>query len=321
MNKKIIVEQNKKGERVDFFLASKFSEYSRNYFAELIKNNNVAIKNKVIKPSYKVIPGDVITITFVEKMSTPELEPEKIKLEIIYENDNVIVINKQPGLVVHPAAGNLSGTLVNALINYFPKIKEAVYQKGNLVSETRPGLVHRLDKDTSGVLIVAKNSQTMHSLTKQIQNRTVDKTYLALCFGWPKNEAGRLVSYLGRHPKNRKFIANIGQERGKEAISEYKVIECFTYDNRKASLIEFRIYTGRTHQIRVHAKELGNPVLGDLFYGNKESMKLSHNLGITRQMLHAKSLKITLPGDNKANTFTAPVPKDIEAIINKTHSL
>lgn len=315
--KKIIVEQFEIGERIDKFLSAKFPTYSREYFLDLIKKEKVLLNKKSVKPSYLLKDKDIIEFDFIEQEKTGEPQPEKIDLNIIYEDDNVIVLNKQSGIVVHPACGNTGGTLVNALIEYFPKIKEAVYDENNLVSLQRPGLVHRLDKDTSGAIIIAKNKRAMHSLSRQIQNRNAQKTYLAVCLGWPKEDSGHLESHLGRHPKNRKKIANIGEGKGKEAISDYKVKKYFDTAAGKFSLIEFDIKTGRTHQIRVQASDMGNPVLGDNFYGNTISETLSHKLKIKRQLLHANQLKITLPGDNNKTTFVAPLPEDIRAILDK----
>lgn len=313
----ITINSNEMGERVDKILSTKLPEYSRNYFVDLIKNKKISVNEKTTKPSYVVKVGDSISVSLSQKEEPPETKGEKIELDILFENDDVLVINKKPGIVVHPAAGHADGTLVNAVINHFPAIKDVVYDKTNPVSLARPGLVHRLDKDTSGVIIIAKNDRSMRSLSKQIQNRNVKKTYFAICYGWPKNDSGRLVSYLGRHPKNRKKIANIGKECGREAISVYSLVKHFDSSFGKFSLIEFDIETGRTHQIRVQASEMGNPVLGDDFYGNKLSNDLSIRLDIKRQMLHAKKLEISLPGDPKHTTFEAPLPQDFESVLNK----
>lgn len=304
------------GERIDTFLAKEFPEHSRSYFNNLINNNKVLVNDKSVKSSYKLKAGDDVSIEFTESKETRELEAEKIPLDIIFENNDVIVINKQPGIVVHPAAGNKSGTLVNALLHHFPAITEAVYDKKSEVSKIRPGMVHRLDKDTSGVLIVAKNARAMHSLSRQIQNRNVKKEYLALCYGWPKEKSEKLVSYLGRHPKNRKTIADIGKEKGKEAISFYRVKKYLSdKKGNKYSLIEFDIKTGRTHQIRVQSANMHHPVMGDSAYGNKLSIKLSYDLKIKRQLLHAKRLHITLPGDTKQTTFEAKIPEDFSRVV------
>lgn len=313
--KTLTINSDEIGERIDKFLSLKFPEYSRNYFVDLIKINKIKLNNKSIKPSYILKVGDRVKIEFLEISETAEARGEDIDLDIIYEDENVIVINKQPGLVVHPAAGHSSGTLVNAIINYFPAIKNAVYDKDNQVSKLRPGLVHRLDKDTSGVLIVAKNARSMHSLSRQIQNRTAKKIYFALCYGVPKITSGKLVNYLGRHPKNRKLIADIGTEKGKKAISNYKVITIYKFAAGTYSLVEFEIESGRTHQIRVQCSIMGNPVLGDKFYGNKASDIFSSLCKIKRQMLHARALSIKLPGKNKLTTFLAPFPEDFNKMI------
>ena len=304
-------------ERIDKYLSSQYPDLSRSFISSQIKDGNVLVNSKSIKSSYKLSCDDNISINFDTEIINPEILGEDIKLDIIFENKDVIVINKQPGMVVHPAAGNKTGTLVNALIHYFPKITSAVYEKGNPVSENRPGLVHRLDKDTSGVIIVAKNSRTMHSLSKQIQNRTVKKKYLALCYNWPKLPSATLINYLGRHPYNRKHIADIGKENGKEAISDYEVLKYFTFNNEKISLIEFSIKTGRTHQIRVQSSKIGCPVLGDDFYNNKQSQIVSNLLNVKRQLLHAEQLHIALPGDTKLSQFIAPLPEDFTSTIDQ----
>ncbi|MFA5927324.1 MAG: RluA family pseudouridine synthase [Patescibacteria group bacterium] len=314
----IIVSPVEDGARIDLLLAKRFTQYSRSYFQKLITDTDVIVNDKIVKPSHLVKAGDKIDITLREIQSELEPQAENIPLDIIYEDVEVIVINKQPGIVVHPAAGNTSGTLVNALVGHFPAIKESVIDKTSTISKQRPGLVHRLDKDTSGVIIIAKTPRAMHSLARQIQNRTIQKIYWALCFGWPKNENGTIASYLGRHPKNRKVMADVGPEKGKEAVSNFRVIKYMEdASGNRASLLEFDIKTGRTHQIRVHAKQIGNPVLGDPTYGSKTSIYLSHKLGITRQMLHAKSLSVCLPGNSQKTTFEAKIPLDFEKAASK----
>lgn len=305
------------GERVDKFLSTVFSDYSRSYFINLINDKEVIVNGKSVKPSFILKDHDQIVINFQENSIPLTPRAEDINLNIIHEDENVIVINKQPGLVVHPASGNETGTLINALLNHFPDIKHAVYDKDSLVSQNRPGLVHRLDKDTSGVLIVAKNARAMHSLSRQIQNRTVKKIYLGLCYGWPKNDSGQLISFLGRHPKNRKMIANIGEEKGREAITFYQVVEYLKIGDEKFSLIKFDLKTGRTHQIRVQASDMGNPILGDKFYGTKPSKKLSEKENVLRQLLHASSLTIQLPNETKPRTFEAQLPEDMKKMLDK----
>ncbi len=311
------ITEKQAGERLDAYLAKNFKEFSRSYFSALIKEGEVLVNKEIVKPSYMLKDQDIVEVTVREKIEALTPEGEDIPLKILYEDDNVIVIDKQPGLVVHPAAGNLTGTLVNALINHFPKIKESTFEENSVISTLRAGIVHRLDKDTSGVIISAKNSKTLHSLSKQIKDRAVDKTYLAICFGWPENEKGVLSNYLGRHPKNRKMVAEIGPEKGKEAISHYTVVKYLATKNQdKLSLIEFNIKTGRTHQIRVQSALMGHPVMGDSAYGNKISNILSTKLKIVRQLLHSNTLSITIPGEKTQRKFEADLPKDFLNVLN-----
>lgn len=318
MNKKIKIDQNHNDNlRLDTFLSKQFPDYSRNYFSNLIKAGQVMINGKAQKSHYLVRPKDVIELTLSEQINN-NIQPtgEDIPLNIIFESDDVIVINKQPGLVVHPAAGHKEGTLVNAVINHYPEIKKVIHNKTNPVSITRPGLVHRLDKDTSGIIILAKNARAMHSLSKQYQNRTIKKHYLGLCCGWPKQGTGKLKNYLGRHPKNRKVYTEVGEKKGKEALLQYNVVRYFTDENKnKFTLIDFNLLTGRTHQIRVQSHILGCPIMGDKIYGNKQSMILSSKHNINRQLLHAAKLIITLPGDNSETEFIAETPDDFYSFI------
>ncbi len=316
----IVITKEEEGNRLDYFLGLKFPQFSRSYFSALIKAGLILINGQKIKASYNLKKNDLVEGELPQdKLRESEIKPEDIKLDILFEDENIIVLNKQAGIVVHPAAGNADGTLVNALVFYFPAIKEAVYDKGNPISESRPGLVHRLDKDTSGVMVVAKNARAMHSLSKQIQNRTIEKVYLALCAGWPKSESGRLINFLGRDPKNRKKISEIG-ESGKEAISDYFVDKyLFDKSGNKISLIRFDIKTGRTHQIRVQSKIMGHPVLGDNFYGNRESEKTSKSNKIERQMLHAHQLTISPLDEKDPVTFTAPLPEDFNHVLSSLH--
>lgn len=318
MNKIITVKKIEIGERIDSFLAKKMPEFSRSHYASMLKSAAILVNNTEEKSSYKIKENDQIKITISDQKNS-EILPENIKLDIVYENENVIVINKQPGIVVHPATGNPKGTLVNALLAYYPEIKNAVIEKGNTLSESRPGVVHRLDQDTSGVMIFAKNLETMHFLSKQIKDRKIEKTYLALCYGWPKKDHDQVVSYLGRHPKNRKMMTDVGESKGKKAVSNYKVSQYFSINKDKASLIEFNIQTGRTHQIRTQAKALGFPVIGDLIYNSKDSVRLSKGLGAKRQLLHSYKLVITLPNNDKPSEFIAPIHPDLESIRHKLH--
>lgn len=303
-------------ERLDLFLSKKIPSVSRVVIQKLIKLGKIAVNNQNIKPNYQIKSGDKIDYDLqIPQKNDAALLVKKIQLDIIYEDNNVLVINKQADLVVHPSSPNQENTLVQALLSYDSKIADAIYDKDSDISKMRPGIVHRLDKNTTGVIIVAKNSMTLLNLSKQIQSRSVDKTYLALCCGVPKSDKGTLVNYLGRHPKHRKMIAEIGTEKGKEAISNYRIIKTFNYMGQYISLIEFDIKTGRTHQIRVQAKLIGCPVLGDVLYGTKDSINLSRSLKIDRQLLHSKELRICLPRSKNKSIFIAPLPEDFNKVL------
>lgn len=317
MKKEIIVE-TEEGIRLDQFLFAQHPELSRSYFAKLTKSENVLVNGKISKASRLVKMGDVISYNLINLVDDFENEPEEIDLNIIFENDDCLVINKQPGLVVHPAAGNRTGTLINGLLNYLPKISESVHEKGNPLSESRPGLVHRLDKDTSGVMIVAKNTPAMIFLSNEIKKRSARKTYLAICFGWPKSQTGRLIDRLARNRSDRKSYSVVDSEKGREAISNFNVREYFkAKTGEKISLVEFQIETGRTHQIRVQSKHAGFPVLGDKTYNTKESVKAAAILGSNRQLLHSCSLEINLPGASKKTKFEADLPSDFKVTLKK----
>lgn len=313
----ILSYKYEEAERLDKFLASRFSNYSRNYFQHLIESGNVLVNHKPRMPRYFLHKEDVIEINFIKFSDEISLKPSDIELDIIYEDDDIVAINKQAGLVVHPGAGNLDGTLVNALLRRYPKITNAVFDKDSSVSRSRPGIVHRLDKDTSGIILVAKNKRALVSLSKQIKNRNVRKIYWAICYGWPKKNQGRIISFLGRNPKNRKEVTNLSNESGKEAISVYRVIQYLNDSkNDRFSVIEFNIKTGRTHQIRYQSASINLPIMGDKVYGSKKSIKSSKIHGIDRQMLHAKHIEFYIPGETNITTLEAPLPKDMKSIID-----
>jgi 23S rRNA pseudouridine1911/1915/1917 synthase len=229
-----------------------------------------------------------------------DLVAEDIPLDVIFENDDLLVVNKPAGMVVHPAAGHDSGTLVNAVLGHDPEIE-------GIGGEERPGIVHRLDKDTSGLIVVAKNDAAMRWLQEQFRQRTVQKTYLALVDGAPPTPTGRIEAPIGRDPKSRKKMAVTAPAKGREAISEYKTIESF----RKHTLLEVRPLTGRTHQIRLHCAMLNCPIVGDVQYGHDKM-----SLELKRHFLHAYQLKITLPGEQKARIFEAPLPPELEKVLD-----
>lgn len=312
-----IISNDEAGGRADKFLSVILPKYSRASLVKVFKSGRVFLNGLVIKPATILKSGDNLSYQLPDKIELNLPKGEDIDLDIIYEDDNTIVLNKQAGLVVHPAAGNPNNTLVNGLIEYHPKITSTVDNK-NQITMNRPGLVQRLDKDTSGVMIVAKNHQALIFLSSQIKNRNVKKIYLGVCYGWPKNSRGRLINHLGRHPKRRQMITEIGPSRGREAISDYCVKKYFEDEQgNKLSLIEFSIQTGRTHQIRVQSSLIGIPIMGDLIYGHKQSIKLSKSFEITRQLLHSHILKIRLSQDSKFSEFKAPIPADFNKFLTK----
>lgn len=296
---KVIVQANEKGIRLDSYIASKKKDLSRTNVKRLIENDNILVNNSSQKISYKVQVGDEISIVIPEAKEI-ELKPQDIKVDIVYEDDSIIVVNKPKGMVVHPAIGNPDGTLVNAIMNI---CKDSLSGIGG---EIRPGIVHRLDKDTTGLLIIAKNDKAHVNLSEQIKNREVKKIYIALVRGFiPENEA-TINMPIGRSTKDRKKMAVV--KNGKEAVTHFKVLNRF----KNYTLLEIKIDTGRTHQIRVHMSEIGYPVVGDMVYSNGKN-----EFGIQGQMLHAKSLDFKHPITGKQMHLEAELPKYFKEVIDK----
>ena len=296
---KIIVQNNEKGVRLDSYITKKLNDLSRANIQRLIEDGNILVNSAKQKISYKVNSGDKIEITIPEPKKI-DLKPQDIKVEIVYEDNDIIVVNKPKGLVVHPAVGNPDGTLVNAIMNI---CKDSLSGIGG---EVRPGIVHRLDKDTTGHLIVAKNDKAHINLSEQIKNREVKKIYIALVRGnIPENEA-TINMPIGRSTKDRKKMAVV--KNGKEAVTHFKVIDRF----KNYTLLEIKIDTGRTHQIRVHMAEIGYPVVGDMVYSNGKN-----EFGVEGQMLHAKSLDFKHPITGKNMHLEAELPKYFKDIIDK----
>jgi len=309
---KFIVSEEQSLKRVDHFIVEELPTFSRTKISKLIKEGALLVNNQSVEESSKKINfRDEIELTVPEPVAT-DLQAQDISLDVVYEDDDLLVINKPIGMVVHPGAGNPDGTLVNALLHHC---------KGNLSGingELRPGIVHRIDKDTSGLLVVAKNDIAHNVLAKQFEDHSIQRTYLAFVWGMPKPIHGRIETLIGRSKYNRqKMSADVGS--GKDAITNYKTLEVF---KGKAipdiSLIECKLETGRTHQIRVHLAHKGNPILGDQMYGKKirkirdldeELSVLLENINF--QALHAQSLGFLHPKSGKELFFTTELPKDL----------
>lgn len=296
MLKLIHVEENDVGKRIDSYLASN-TESSRVTIQRLIENEKVLVNGKKTKDSYKIQLNDEITIE-EEKPKEIELKAQDIPVEILYEDKDIIVVNKPKGMVVHPANGNLDGTLVNAVMAI---CKDSLSGIGG---EIRPGIVHRLDKDTSGAIIVAKNDKAHINLSEQIKNHQVEKTYIALVKGFVKENEATINMPIGRSTKDRKKMAV--NKNGKNSVTHFKVIERF----RNYTLLEVKIETGRTHQIRVHLSEIGYPIVGDTVYSNGKN-----EWNIEGQCLHAKSLKFKHPITGKEMFIEAPLPEYFKNVI------
>ena len=287
------------GQRLDVYLANHLSDISRTRIQNLIRDGYVNVDgNTVKKCNFTLARGHSIHIT-IPTIRESEIKPENILLDIIYENSDVIVINKPVGMVVHPAAGHSSGTLVNAVLNHTTDL-------GGIGGDMRPGIVHRLDKDTSGIILVAKNDQAHRWLVEQFKARKVDKHYMALVDGFPPSTIGKIETSIGRDPKDRKRMAVLPDAKGRPAVTEYETLRRY----RENTLIKAKPKTGRTHQIRVHMAIIGCPITGDRVYGKKKP-----SVDCRRQLLHASQLSIMLPGEKESTTFTAPLPKDFTEIL------
>ena len=286
-------------ERLDKFLVEQLQEFSRSRIQGLILGGFVDVDGSAAKKAGQSLEnGSSVTVRIPPPVPS-DLVPEEIPLDILYENDDLLVVNKPAGMVVHPAVGHASGTLVNAVLGYEPEIE-------GIGGEERPGVVHRLDKETSGVILLAKNERAHRWLQDQFRLREVEKTYLALVDGRPPTPSGRVEAHVGRDPSHRKRMAIVPESRGREAISEYKTLESF----KAHTLLEFHPLTGRTHQIRLHCAFLGCPIVGDEIYGRKKQ-----SIRLDRHFLHARSLKIVLLGEKESRFFEAPLPDELENVL------
>ena len=302
--------------RLDAIVAAHLPDCSRSLAANLIGNHKILVDNQPKKPGYRVKFGEQIHGR-IPAPEAVEYKPESIPLDILYQDNDVVVLNKPAGLVVHPAPGHASGTLVNALLHHCPDL-------GGIGGEIRPGIVHRLDKDTSGTIVVAKNAAALEALAKQFKDRTVRKTYLALVYGELKKDAGTIDLPIGRHPVHRKQMSTTTR-KGRPAETVWQVREQFP----GIALLELTLKTGRTHQIRVHCAAMGRPVVGDPIYRNRKLLKKNDKLSIAipspladqlqaipRQMLHAWRLGFVHPQTGHGMSFESPIPADMQALID-----
>lgn len=295
------VAKEEEGQRLDKYLSEqKDHDFSRSYLGKCIQGGCVSVNGEKGKASLKVKAGDRIDFDIPEQKD-PEVLPEAIPLDIVYEDDDLLVVNKERGMVVHPAAGHYSGTLVNAVLAH------AGSSLSSINGVNRPGIVHRIDKDTTGLLLICKNDLSHQSLAKQLEEHSITRRYHALVFGKIKEEDGIISAPIGRDEKDRKKQA-ISYKHGKEALTHYKVLERFS----DSTLVECRLETGRTHQIRVHMKSIGHPLLGDPVYGLKNRKD-----GISGQALHAMILGFQHPRTGEYMEFSAPYPADFQALLEK----
>ncbi len=295
------MQTEKEPERLDKFLVRCLPEFSRARLQALIRSGNVSLDGRVIeKMSVPVASGQEVKI-ILPPPEPSELIPETIPLEVLYEDAHLLIVNKPAGMVVHPAAGHSTGTLVHAVLAHAPELT-------GVGGVQRPGVVHRLDKDTSGLILLAKDDATHQWLQNQFKSRKVKKTYIALVDGIPPTPTGRVEAAIGRDPSKRKQMAIVPDAKGRSAISEYRVVKTFPHH----TLIEVHPLTGRTHQIRVHMAFIGCPVVGDKVYGHKKS-----SLPLNRHFLHAHDIMITLPGEKTPRSFTAPLAPELEKILQE----
>lgn len=299
MNDKTFTAQ-KSGVRADVYLCEELEDKTRSAIKKLIEGGFVAVNGKPVKPSQEICVGDEISVTFPQAEECCA-KPEDIPIEIIYQDADFAIVNKPQGMTVHMGNGNVDGTLVNALLYKLDSLS-------GINGIIRPGIVHRIDKDTSGLLVVAKNDRAHVNLSEQIANKTCHRTYLALLEGNLKTDCGTVTTYIGRSVQDRTKMAVVPPEKGKLAITDYTVIKRY----QGYTLCRFDLHTGRTHQIRVHAKHLGHPVVGDTVYGyKKQKFKLNG------QLLHACKLVLTHPTTGERMTFEAPLPAYFTEVLAK----
>ncbi|MHA7131277.1 RluA family pseudouridine synthase [Algoriphagus namhaensis] len=316
---KIVVDKGQSLIRIDKFVSDKLANATRNKVQQALDTGNILVNGQQKKSNYKVKPGDVIQVLLESPPKDNEVYPENIPLDIRYEDPHLLVVNKPAGMVVHPAHGNWTGTLANALVHHFQDLPE---MKGN---EGRPGLVHRIDKDTSGLLVIAKEEVAMTRLAAQFFHHTIDRTYMALVWGEPEEDRGTIVGHIGRSKKDRKVMDVYPEgEEGKHAVTHWEVVERLRY----VSLLKCNLETGRTHQIRAHMKYLGHPLFNDSVYGGDKIRKGTQFSKykafvqncfeiLPRQALHAKSLGFVHPHSGEKIYLEVPLPEDIQEVLDR----
>lgn len=302
MENKVLQAEEFVGERIDKFLSCRLEEVSRSYIQKLIKEGHVSVNGKPVKANYKLGAGDEISVEIPEAKE-PDILPEDIPLDILYEDQDILVVNKPKGIVVHPAAGHYSGTLVNALMYH---CKDSL---SGINGVMRPGIVHRIDMDTTGSLLVCKNDEAHRILAEQLKEHTIRREYHAIVYGNIKEDTGTVDEPIGRHPTDRKKMS-INHKNGKQAVTHYEVLERFG----NFTYIRCRLETGRTHQIRVHMASLHHPLLGDEVYGPSSRPPFP---GLKGQVLHAKILGIYHPATGEYMEFDAPLPQYFVDLLQK----
>jgi 23S rRNA pseudouridine1911/1915/1917 synthase len=300
LSQEFVVAPEDAGVRIDRYLSDQCQDISRSYLQKLLKEQSVLVEEKPVKSNYKVNKGDRISLTLPE-IREPEIVPEDIPLDIIYEDKDIILINKPKGMVVHPAAGHYNGTLVNGLMSHCRS------ELSGINGVMRPGIVHRIDMDTTGVLIVCKNDMAHNSISEQLKEHSITRRYAAIVHGVLKDDEGTINAPIGRHPIDRKKMS-INEKNGRDAITHYRVLERF----RQYTYIECQLETGRTHQIRVHMASTGHPLLGDSVYGPAKCP-----FRLNGQTLHAGVLGIIHPRTGEYMEFTAPLPDYFEELLRK----
>jgi len=318
----IIVKEEENGSRIDSFISKKEKKLSRTRIKNLILQKNLKLNNSIIiNPSRKIAAGDKINLIIPEPRKA-SLKPYKFKIDIVYEDNDLLVLNKPAGIVIHPGAGNYDNTIVNALVNHCGK------SLSNIGGELRPGIVHRIDKDTSGLVVVAKNNFSHENLSNQFNKHSIDRIYELMVWGKLRPQFGKIETLITRSSRNRQLM-EVGVTKGKKAITNYKTLEVFESDKTPTlSLVECKLETGRTHQIRVHMSHKGNNILGDKKYRKKfkKLKNIDQNLekliyNLNRQFLHAKVLGFIHPKSGKKLRFTSILPNDLMVIVKTLRNI